>query len=221
MLRLAIVGLTVGLADSLNPSTVGPAVYLATVANGTLRVMQFTLGVFGVNLLVGLLLVLGPGSFLIGLIPHPQETARHVIELVAGVALLLAGAALWLGRRRLVRHQLPSQPGTGGSALAAGASIAVVELPTAVPYFAFALAIVGSSAGVPAKIALVGIYNVAFVAPLLAVALALGIIGEAADPWLERAGDWLQRRWPVVLATLLLLVGSGLTVLGGTGLVSA
>jgi cytochrome c biogenesis protein CcdA len=221
VLRLAIVGLTVGLADSLNPSTVGPAVYLATVANGTLRVMQFTLGVFGVNLLVGLLLVLGPGSFLIGLIPHPQETARHVIELVAGVALLLAGAALWLGRRRLVRHQLPSQPGTGGSALAAGASIAVVELPTAVPYFAFALAIVGSSAGVPAKIALVGIYNVAFVAPLLAVALALGIIGEAADPWLERAGDWLQRRWPVVLATLLLLVGSGLTVLGGTGLVSA
>jgi cytochrome c biogenesis protein CcdA len=221
VLRLAIVGLTVGLADSLNPSTVGPAVYLATVANGTLRVMQFTLGVFGVNLLVGLLLVLGPGSFLIGLIPHPQETARHVIELVAGVALLLAGAALWLGRRRLVRHQLPSQPGTGGSALAAGASIAVVELPTAVPYFAFALAIVGSSAGVPAKIALVGIYNVAFVAPLLAVALALGIIGEAADPWLERAGDWLQRRWPVVHATLLLLVGSGLTVLGGTGLVSA
>jgi cytochrome c biogenesis protein CcdA len=181
VLRLAIVGLTVGLADSLNPSTVGPAVYLATVANGTLR----------------------------------------VIELVAGVALLLAATALWPGRRRLVRHQLPTQPGTGGSALAAGASIAVIELPTAIPSFAFALAIVGSSAGVPAKIALVGIYNVAFVAPLLAVALALVIIGEAADPWLERAGDWLQRRWPVVLATLLLLVGSGLAVLGGTGLVRA
>jgi cytochrome c biogenesis protein CcdA len=160
VLRLAIVGLTVGLADSLNPSTIGPAVYLATVANGTLRVMQFTLGVFGVNLLVGLLLVLGPGAFLIGLIPHPQETARHVIELVAGVALLLAAAALWLGRRRLVRHELPTQSGTGGSALAAGASIAVVELPTAVPYFAFALAVVGSDAGVPGRIALVGIYTV-------------------------------------------------------------
>jgi hypothetical protein len=55
----------------------------------------------------------------------------------------------------------------------------------------------------------------------LAVALALVIIGEAADPWLKRAGDWLQRRWPVVLASLLLVVGSALTILGGTGLVNS
>jgi cytochrome c biogenesis protein CcdA len=221
VLRLAIVGLTVGLADSLNPSTVGPAIYLATVANGARRVMQFTLGVFGVNLVVGLFLVLGPGGFLFGLIPHPQETARHVIELCAGVVLLLAAAALWLGRRALARRELPMQRGTGGSALVAGASIAVVELPTAVAYFAFAVAVVGSSATAPAKIALVGIYNVAFVAPLLAVACVLVIAGEAADPWLEKAGTWLQRRWPAVLATMLLLVGSALAVLGGTGLVRA
>lgn len=221
MLRLAIVGLTVGLADSLNPSTVGPAIYLATVSKGALRVMQFTLGVFGVNLLVGLLLVLGPGRFLFGLIPHPTETERHVIELVAGVALLFGAAALWLGRRKLVRHELPTGGRAGGSALTAGASIAVVELPTAVPYFAFAVAIVGSSATTAWKIALVGIYNVAFVAPLLVIAFALVIIGDAADPWLERAGDWLQRRWPMVLATLLLLVGSALTLVGGTGLVRA
>jgi cytochrome c biogenesis protein CcdA len=219
VLRLAIVGLTVGLADSLNPSTVGPAVYLATVANGARRVMQFTLGVFGVNLVLGLLLVLGPGSVLIGLIPHPQATGRHVVELVAGIVLLFAAAALWLGRRKLARHELPTGGRAGGSALAAGASIAVVELPTAVPYFAFAVAVVGSSATTPGKIALVGIYNVAFVAPLLAIAFALVIIGEAADPWLQRAGDWLQRRWPIVLATLLLLVGSVLTLVGGTGLV--
>ena len=221
MLRLAIVGFTVGLADSLNPSTIGPAVYLATLANGALRVMQFTLGVFGVNLAVGLLLVLGPGNFLFGLIPHPHESTRHVIELVAGVVLLVAAAALWFGRRNLAQHELPMQGGTGGSAIVAGASIAAVELPTAVPYFAFALAIVGSSATVPAKVALVAIYNVAFVAPLLVIGFVLLTVGAAADPWLRKAGDWVQRRWPVVLATLLLLVGSALTVLGGTGLVKA
>jgi cytochrome c biogenesis protein CcdA len=221
VLRLAIVGLTVGLADSLNPSTIGPAVYLATVANGALRVMQFTLGVFGVNLAVGLLLVLGPGSFLFGLIPHPGENTRHVIELVAGVVLLFASAAMWFGRRNLARHELPMQGGAGGSAIVAGASLAAIELPTAVPYFAFALAVVGSSATVPAKVGLVAIYNVAFVAPLLAIGFVLLTVGAAADPWLERAGDWVQRRWPVVLATLLLLVGSALTVLGGTGLVRA
>lgn len=63
------------------------------------------------------------------------------------------------------------------------------------------------------------LYNVAFVLPLLAIIVVLLVAGDRADPWLQKAGAWLQRRWPVVLATLLLLVGSVLAVLGGTGLV--
>ncbi len=35
----------------------------------------------------------------------------------------------------------------------------------------------------------------------------------------QKGGTWLQRRWPVVLAGLLLFVGGVLTVLGGVGLV--
>jgi hypothetical protein len=79
--------------------------------------------------------------------------------------------------------------------------------------------IVASSASIPQEIGLVALYNLAFVVPLLAIIAVLLVAGERADPWLQKGGAWLQRRWPVVLATLLLLVGSGLTVLGGTGLV--
>jgi cytochrome c biogenesis protein CcdA len=219
MLRLAFVVISVGLADSLNPSTVGPALYLATVPQRARRVAQFTIGVFTVNLVVGLLLTIGPGRLLLGLVPHPQRTARHVIQLVAGVILLACAAALWLGRRSLGRRELPMRGGGGGSALIAGASIAAVELPTAIPYFAVVAAIVASSASVPLEIGLVAAYNVAFVLPLLAILLVLLIAGERADRPLQKGGAWLQRRWPVVLATLLLFVGSCLTVLGGTGLV--
>jgi cytochrome c biogenesis protein CcdA len=219
MLRLAVVVISVGLADSLNPSTVGPTLYLATVPKGALRVMQFMTGVFSVNLAVGLVLTIGPGRLLLGLVPHPQGTARHVIELVAGVILLVAAASLWLGRRSLARRDLPMRSGSGGSALMAGASIAAVELPTALPYFAVVAAIAASSASVPLEIGLLVLYNVAFVLPLLAVLVVLLVAGERADRWLKKGGAWLQRRWPVVLASLLLLVGSSLTVLGGTGLV--
>jgi hypothetical protein len=66
---------------------------------------------------------------------------------------------------------------------------------------------------------LLTLYNVAFVLPLLAIIVVLLVAGDRADPWLQKAGASLQRRWPVVLATLLLLVGSVLAVLGGTGLV--
>ena len=221
MLRLFIAVISVGLADSLNPSTVGPALYLATVPKRAARVAQFTSGVFTVTLAVGLVLTVGPGRLLLGLVPHPQRTVRHVIELVAGVVLLTSAVALWLGRRRLARRDLPGHSGGGGSALIAGASIAAVELPTAVPYFAVIAAIVGSSASVTLEIGLLVLYNVAFVLPLLAILAVLLLAGERADRWLQTWGAWLQRRWPVVLAGLLLLVGSCLTVLGGTGLVKS
>ena len=219
MLRRIGVVISVGLADSLNPSTVGPALYLSTVQKRVWRVTQFTIGVFSVDLAVGLVLTIGPGRLLLGLVPHPQGTVRHVIELVAGLVLLVVAVALWRGRRSLARRELPMRTGGGGSALIAGGSIAAVELPTAVPYFAVIAGIVASSASLPQEIGLVTLYNVAFVLPLLAIIVVLLVAGDRADPWLEKAGAWLQRRWPVVLATLLLLVGSVLAVLGGTGLV--
>jgi cytochrome c biogenesis protein CcdA len=219
MLRRVGVAISVGLADSLNPSTVGPALYLATVRKRVWRVTQFTIGVFSVTFAGGLVLTIGPGRLLLRLVPHPQGTVRHVIELVAGVILLVVAVALWRGRRSLARRELPGRSGGGGSALIAGASIAAVELPTAAPYFAVIAGIVASSASVPQEIGLLVLYNIAFVLPLVAIVVVILFGGERADRWLQKAGAWLQRRWPVVLSSLLLFVGSVLAVLGGTGLV--
>jgi cytochrome c biogenesis protein CcdA len=218
MLRRIGVAISVGLADSINPSTVGPALYLATVSRAVLRISQFTAGIFGVNFVAGVVLVIGPGRNLLDLVPNPKGTVRDVIELVAGVALLLLAVALWLGRRKLARRPLPRGAGSR-SALVAGASIAAAELPTAVPYFAVIGGIVGSNASLPEQIILVAIYNLCFVAPILAIVGALLLMGQRALDWFDRGAVWLQHRWPIVLASLLMLVGSILTVLGGTGLV--
>lgn len=107
MLRLAGVALSVGLADSLNPSTVGPALYLATGRRRVLRVLLFTAGVLAVDLAAGIALTMGPGRLLLGLVPHPRSTVRHALELAAGVALIAVAAGLWLGRRRLARRTPP------------------------------------------------------------------------------------------------------------------
>ena len=219
LLREVGVVTSVGLADSLNPSTVGPALYLATGGRRVLHVTAFTIGVFGVNLVAGVILTVGPGRLLLSLVPHPRGTARHVIELVAGVVLLAVALAVWLGRRSLARRELPMRSDGGHSALIAGASIAAIELPTAAPYYAVIAGIVASSATVPQQIGLLALYNLAFVLPMVAIVVVLLVAGKGADPLLERAGAWLQRRWPVVLASLLLFVGSALTILGGTGLV--
>jgi cytochrome c biogenesis protein CcdA len=171
-----------------------------------------------VTLLGGLVLTIGPGRLLLGLVPHPQGTVRHVIELVGGVVLLVVGVALWVGRRSLARRELPGRTGGGRSAFVTGASIAAIELPTAAPYFAVIAGIVASSASVPQEVGLLVLYNVAFVLPLLAMIVLMLVAGPRADPWLQKGGAWLQRRWPVVLASLLLFVGSVLAILGGSGL---
>ena len=96
-----------------------------------------------------------------------------MIEIVAGAFLLVCAVALWRGRRSLARKELPMRNSGSGSALIAGASIAVVELPTAVPYFAVIATIVASSASVPGEVGLLVAYNVAFVLPLLGIVAVL------------------------------------------------
>ena len=113
MLRRIGVAISVGLADSLNPSTVGPALYIATGRHRVWCVTQFTIGVFGVSFVGGMVLTIGPGRLLLGLVPHPQGTVRHVIELVAGVVLLVIAVAIFLGRRSLACRELPGRGGGG------------------------------------------------------------------------------------------------------------
>jgi len=220
VLRLAGIVLGVGLADSLNPSTVGPGLYLATAPRPVARVALFTLGVFAVNLAAGIALALGPGMLLVHVVPSPDRTVRHALELAAGLVLLAIAVGLWAARRRLTRHELPMRRGGGRSALALGASIAAVELPTAAPYLGVVAAIVAARPSVPQTIALLALFCGAFVAPLLAIIAVLLVAGDRAAPVLARCGAWLQRRWPAVLAALLLLVGAGLTLAGASGLLA-
>src|SRR5262245_57207542 len=152
IVRLAVVSISVGLADSLNPETIGAALYLATVPRRVRRVTEFTAGVFAVNFVVGVVLTTGPGGWLLKLVPRPQHTARNVMELIAGIVLLACAVALWLGRRRLAQRDLPMP--SGGSALVAGLSIAAIGLPTAIPYLAVIAAILASSATISQEIVL-------------------------------------------------------------------
>jgi cytochrome c biogenesis protein CcdA len=221
MIRLIGLVVSIGLADSLNPSTIVVALYLATGEQPRPRVFQFTLGVFAVYFIGGAAIALGPGQLLLSILPHPSHTARYVIETVAGAAMLVVGALLWRHRERLSRRDPPDlQPGGRGSWVL-GASITAVELPTAFPYFAAIAAIVGSGLGPLQQVFLVFLFSLCFVLPLLAIVAVLTFGGEKTDRWLAAGRDFLQHKWPVVLAALLLLAGVIVVLLGVTGLTNS
>ncbi len=176
ILHAVIVVLLIGLGDSLNPTTLGPAMYLVTIDHPRRRLSEFMAGVFAVNLLGGLVIMLGPGQLLLSLVPKPDPTTKHIIELVAGAALIVIAVLLWSGRQALGRRKPPVFKGNRRSGVWLGAGIAAVELPTALPYFAAIAVIVGSDAAIPGQVAALLVYNAAFLAPIGAMLV------DTADP---------------------------------------
>jgi cytochrome c biogenesis protein CcdA len=98
------------------------------------------------------------------------------------------------------------------------ATIAVVELPTAFPYFAAIAAIVGSGLSLTQQIILVVIYNVCFILPLLGIVVMLSVWEERAVQMLARAREYLRDRWPVLAAIVAFIAGAFVITLGVTGL---
>jgi len=210
--------ITIGFADSINPTTIAPALYLAAGERPRSRVAEFTLSVFLVYLAGGVLIALGPGELLRSLLPHPDYEDRAVAEMVAGGALILASMVIWRKRRPLGARGLPATRPQRKSSVLLGATITAVELPTAFPYFAAIAAVLGSRVGLVQQLILLLLFNVCFVLPLIGIVLTLIFAPGRSERWLWRARGLLERWWPQVLAGLILLVGLFAFALGATGL---
>jgi cytochrome c biogenesis protein CcdA len=218
MFRLIGLVISIGIADSLNPSTIAPALFMASGEDARRRVTEFTIAVFAVYFLGGAAIALGPGQLLLSLIPHPHRDARHAIEIIAGVAMLLASFLLWRNRDRLSNRESTVINPEGKSSAILGATITAVELPTAFPYFAAIAAIVGSGLDPTRQIVLLVLFNLCFIAPLVGIVGTLTFAGDRAEQILSTGREWLQAHWPALLSGLALLAGVIVILLGATGL---
>ena len=218
MLRVLGIVVSIGLADSLNPTTIAPALYLASGERPRGRVFEFTLAVFAVYLAGGLVLTLGPGRLLISLVPVPRYTLRYGIEIAVGVVILVAATLLWVHRARLAERDVPDFNPHGRSSWLLGATITAIELPTAFPYFAAIAAIVGTTRNPMHETILLLVFNVCFVAPLLGILATLTFAPGRAQQLLGRGRKFLQRHWPRLLAGVGVVAGLFVILLGFSGL---
>jgi cytochrome c biogenesis protein CcdA len=218
MLRLTALVISIGLADSLNPSTIAPALYLAGGKRARQEVAEFTVAVFAVYLIGGLAIALGPGQLVLSLVPRPDREDRYVLEVVAGGAMIAVASFLWGYRDRLAEREVPKPNPDGRSSAILGAVITAVELPTAFPYFAAIAAIVGSGLGAPRQALLLLLFNACFVLPLVGIVATLTFARDRAQQLLGFGRRKLEAHWPAVLAGLALLAGVFAILLGVTGL---
>jgi cytochrome c biogenesis protein CcdA len=213
--------LSIGIVDSINPSTLGPALYLATGKKAARNVALFTAGAFGVYAIGGIAIALGPGQALLDLLPHPSHRLVHLLELYGGAIALLLAAGLWVKRgsieRRLGRATSGSEKGGRGPFLL-GAGIMLVELPTAFPYFAVIAAVVGSGKRLVDQLIVLVVFNLAFVTPLLAILALCAFAQERSAGTLEAWRVRIKRLGPTLLPIVVLIAAIVLIAIGIAGL---
>lgn len=219
MAALTLLIASIAVTDSINPSTVVPALWMASIRESHL--VSFTFGVFVMYLAGGVVLVFGPGPTLISALRHVGGTSEHVVEAAAGLAVLALALGLWRSRRSQRIARLP-QPGCGRrSAFTLGAGIMAVELPTAFMYFGAISAVLASHAVAPIEVSLLVVYNALFVAPLVAILVVRGLASDRAERWLATAWQRLHGFGQLLLAGLTGSVGAVLLIIGVTGLLAA
>lgn len=221
MLALVLLAVFVGVADSLNPSTIAPALYLATGVDASRRLLHFTLGVFTVYLTGGLVLALGPGHALLSTVARPRPWVAHLFEIVLGTVALVAAVVLWIRRDEVARRVLARERRAARSSFALGAAIISVELPTAFPYFAVIAAVVGSDQSLLRQFVVIVIFNVIFVAPLASIVVLRRVGGQRADRPLASVRGWLDRHTGALVAGVTAVLGVALLLVGGVGVVTS
>jgi hypothetical protein len=190
---LAVLGLAA--LDALNPFSIAAMAVLLTTDRPLARGLAFVAGTLLVYLPFGAALLAGWTALMSRLLPLLPPWAPGTLLLAAGLACLAAGAWAW-GRAGAGAPLRASTLSVGATLmLAAGSTLS--DLPTAVPYLAAAPQVARLAGGAGGQAAWLALYNLVYVAPLLAMLgarLALGVRAEAFSEGVTRAVEWAFAR---------------------------
>lgn len=172
-LVIPVLGLAV--IDAINPSALAVALWWLARPGATPRLLAYIGGIFVAYLSMGIALMLGAGAFVRrfgGLLEHPAVLA---VQLAVGLALFAYAVFAPKAAASDVQRE-PRIGGLLGMALL-GATVTVVELTTALPYFAAVALMTAEHAAMTQWLPLLLAYNVIFIAPplfLVAMNVAFG-----------------------------------------------
>ncbi|WP_103670343.1 GAP family protein [Pseudanabaena sp. BC1403] len=157
--------------DSLNPSAIALQVYLLGTTKPIPRSLAFVIGIFLAYWTSGLLAVLGLNQFIQTVIANSgislSTPLLYTIQLLIGIILLVVGITL-----RIPAQTEPVKAPTKltlARTFLLGMSVTVLELPTALPYFAAIEQIARANLDLLSIASILALYNLIFVLPPIAL----------------------------------------------------
>lgn len=186
---IAIPVLGLAVVDSINPSALAVVLWWLARPGATPRLLAYIAGIVVAYLSLGVALMVGAGAVVRSFgawLDHPVVLS---LQLVLGLGLLGYGVFAPKAKAAPDEQRQPRVSGLLGMWLL-GMTITVVELTTALPYFA-AVALM-TSVGVPAAqwVPLLLLYNLIFIAPPLVLVGLNAMFGRHLQ---DRFAHWRLR----------------------------
>ena len=155
-------------------------------------------------------------DLLIDLLENPKPI-HFIIQII--IALLLLVVAVMLIKGEGNKDKKPEFDDSANltllSAFWIGASINLIGLPFAIPYFAVIDQIIQSDLDIVGVILVLVIYNLLYILPFTILILIRKFFGEKGDEILSKISEWMDRISSFLMPIILVLIGLALLVDAG------
>ena len=207
--------------DSINPSAIVVTLWLLSVARARalVQVVVYVGAIFITYLLLGVMMVLGIGVLLPSLGGLLRSRPGLVAQSLVGLALLVY--SLTASAKGPSSHVV-SRPSsrTYAALVLLGVSVTAMELATAIPYFAAIALIVEAELPIRAWVPLLGLYNLVFVFPPIALLVGYLVFQKRLTERYAALRQRLERGARETMLWVAGLVGGWLVVTGTIELVA-
>ena len=198
--------------DSLNPTATAIQVFLLSTPKPIARSIAFIVGVFTAYWMVGLLITLGVGeaiAVLVNQIGLAFPGSIYGLQFILGVVLLVISWKFNFNEKRTERRP---QKLTLTYTFVLGLAVTIWEFPTALPYLAAIQQIIRANLDWLSIIAILGLYNLIFVFPLIVLLGIYILLQGRSTALLHRINRAIEQWGPSILRVVLIVLGAALVL---------
>jgi len=198
------------LTDVINPVLSAAVIFALGSTKPFRNAILILIGWLITYFVSGILLAIGLDR-LIDLLKNPRPI-DFVIEIVIGILLLWVGFRVVRGNERPGKKPEIEQTESisGLAAFWIGASINLIGMPFAIPYFAAIDQILKADLNTFGAVSVLLIYNLLYIAPFSLVIVIRAVYRGESDALLTKINSWMEKIGAVLMPLLLFGVGIAL-----------
>jgi len=212
MLDLLPVFLPILLADIINPVLLAAVIFALGNRKPILFSTMLLTGWLVVYFGSGIVIAIGLESIM-SFLSNPRPIDFY-IELIVAVLLVWFGIKFLLQKKEKSTKQNFEDKNTlsASGAFVIGASINLIGMPFAIPYFAVLDQILKADLGWTASLFTLLIYNLLYILPFVVLIVIKLTMGKKSDQLLQTINNWMEKIGRILLPLMMILGGIALFV---------